>query len=708
MISRRHVFHLARRTHKTPAGPQPGIAWATTSTAAAATQSSEKALPRDASSKLLTARNLLLFGSGMAVGALITSELTSPPSTMKYPSGMPRTCACEEVVDTTKHISLKSLSEDQQALPAKLQKIVGEENVLDGTKDTTKTTPFLKGMRLGHGQALCIVTPRRLKHVYEILPHILKAKCVIMPQGQNTGLTGGSTPRQESTDDRPVVVLSMKHLDVIAPVDEGKRVLCLAGVGLASLDRFLLEFFPHRESHSNLGSTFLNPTTAAGIAFGSGGTQCLRKGPAFTERALYLKITQNKWKEDIIEIVNTLGIKKFRDSPSVVGQASVHNSGVYKLDAYTESIKRGFYQKLCVTDNESTDGKAPAHDVDYRNNICVHDGTVTRFNADTKGHDCNRSEGKVIILATVHDTFEKPKRKRSFWVGFETMDLALEFRRNVSLDNPEDLPLTVEYVDRDAFDVIEEAGRAMAWVIRFFGASSPWVQDMWRIKSYIESLPFASAPVMVDKCLYTVNNIFPSVLPKEVLKTGVSMDHHVAMTVGDFEDGGMDRLLGRLNAFQEKHGKDKVVIHECSQPSEVASLNAHRFVAAPCFRTWCVGNNAQGFSVDYALPKNAGTAPALGGADATPLKRMRYSHFGCNVVHEDLAFGPNVDLEEAKHALKATVEKDYGGKLPAEHGHGTEYHAPPATQKRWKSMDPTNVLNPGVGGLSTRRDYAKE
>ena len=47
-------------------------------------------------------------------------------------------------------------------------------------------------------------------------------------------------------------------------------------------------------------------------------------------------------------------------------------------------------------------------------------------------------------------------------------------------------------------------------------------------------------------------------------------------------------------------------------------------------------------------------------------------------------------------------------KLPAEHGHGTEYKAPVNAQNRWKKMDPLNVLNPGVGGLSSRYKYNDE
>ena len=84
--------------------------------------------------------------------------------------------------------------------------------------------------------------------------------------------------------------------------------------------------------------------------------------------------------------------------------------------------------------------------------------------------------------------------------------------------------------------------------------------------------------------------------------------------------------------------------------------------------------------------------------------RCRYSHFGCNVVHEDVAWKAGVDVEERKMKIKKLVEKE-GGSLPAEHGHGTEYVAPPETRQRWMKMDPRNVLNPGVGGLSNRLFY---
>jgi FAD/FMN-containing dehydrogenase len=98
--------------------------------------------------------------------------------------------------------------------------------------------------------------------------------------------------------------------------------------------------------------------------------------------------------------------------------------------------------------------------------------------------------------------------------------------------------------------------------------------------------------------------------------------------------------------------------------------------------------------VDYALPKRFEEVPELLNA-APAVKRMRYGHYGCNVIHESLAFAPGVDVKAEKAAIKRRLEA-LGGVLPAEHGFGTEYPAPADSQKRWKAMDPTNTMNPGA------------
>lgn len=524
----------------------------------------------------------------------------------------------------------------------------------------------------------------------------------MIPQGANTGLTGGSTPRGQDSTNRPTVVLSMRSLDVAFPIDDGKRVVCLAGTGISDLSNNVSTWFPHRESHSVLGSMFLNPTTAAGVAYGSGGTQ-LRKGPARTDRALWASVDRDKWGANVITIVNTLGVEGIEDSDFQPGKGSV----VEQLDIYARDVREGFRRAMGKS-SASKFGTAQASDAQYRNKVCRDDGSVSRCNADTEGEDCNRSEGKVLILATVHDTFPKADKSRTFWMSFADLDTALAFRREVCLDNPADLPLSVEYMDRDSFDVVDGAGRVMANLIKVIGAGN-MMGKLWQLKVWIETLPFDGAPLLCDKVLYSLNGFTPAVLPSRVMDAGKEMDHHIAMTIGEFGDGTLDRALERMEKFVKEKGDDKVRVYECSGKSEEKSLMAFRFVAAAAFRTWCVGNGKQGISIDYALPKNGGRIPALSkdeeNSQPVPVKRMRYSHFGCNVVHEDLAYEAGVDVHSAKMALKKSVEYKYNGKLPAEHGHGTEYHAPEDAQQRWKRMDPLNVLNPGVGGLSTKFRY---
>ena len=290
-------------------------------------------------------KTLAAVGLSLSVGFALGQSYRPPPKESDHdqhhrhalPNGLPRTCCDTE----------DKLTEAQKALPAALKKIVGHENVLDGRMTTTHTAPFLRGARLGQGRALCIVTPRFLQDVVDVVQAIIDADAVVLPQGQNTGLTGGSVPRnyydgnngEDDEDYRPVVLVSLKHLNRIFPIDDGQRLVCLAGTGLAQVIQFLQSEFPHRESHSTLGSTFLNPTTAAGVAFGSGGTQ-VRKGPAYTERALYLKVTTNKWKEKIVEVVNTLGIEGMEDPESE--RARKMDSVPSRVDTWSRWIAGGY------------------------------------------------------------------------------------------------------------------------------------------------------------------------------------------------------------------------------------------------------------------------------------------------------------------------------------------------------------------------------
>jgi len=129
--------------------------------------------------------------SGYCIGTSHSNQINEINTNRELPSGETSgCCSCEEVEDTLTNKKLQ-LTEEQTILPTKLQKIVGRNHVIDGTSQTSTNSIYLKGARLGHGNALCIVQPGTLKEVVKCLQLIVDAGCVVLPQGSNTGLTGG-------------------------------------------------------------------------------------------------------------------------------------------------------------------------------------------------------------------------------------------------------------------------------------------------------------------------------------------------------------------------------------------------------------------------------------------------------------------------------------------------------------------------------------
>ena len=129
--------------------------------------------------------------SGYCIGTSHSNQINEINSDRELPSGETSgCCSCEEEVEDTQ-TNKKKLTEEQTTLPTKLQKIVGQNHVIDGTKPSSTNSIYLKGARLGHGNALCIVQPGTLKEVVKCLQLIVDAGCVVLPQGSNTGLTGG-------------------------------------------------------------------------------------------------------------------------------------------------------------------------------------------------------------------------------------------------------------------------------------------------------------------------------------------------------------------------------------------------------------------------------------------------------------------------------------------------------------------------------------
>ena len=87
------------------------------------------------------------------------------------------------------------------------------------------------------------------------------------------------------------------------------------------------------------------------------------------------------------------------------------------------------------------------------------------------------------------------------------------------------------------------------------------------------------------------------------------------------------------------------------------------------------------------------------------LHRLYYGHFLCHVFHQDYVLRKGADAAAVKAAILTLLDQR-GAEYPAEHNVGHLYTAKPDLAEFYASIDPTNSMNPGIGKMSKRRNYA--
>ena len=90
--------------------------------------------------------------------------------------------------------------------------------------------------------------------------------------------------------------------------------------------------------------------------------------------------------------------------------------------------------------------------------------------------------------------------------------------------------------------------------------------------------------------------------------------------------------------------------------------------------------------------------------DAQIEKKLYYGHFFCHVFHQDYVVRKGHNCLVLEHAMWKLLDAR-GAEYPAEHNVGHLYHARPALADFYRSVDPTNSLNPGIGQTSKRAQW---
>ncbi|HEV2594916.1 MAG TPA: D-lactate dehydrogenase [Sphingomicrobium sp.] len=550
--------------------------------------------------------------------------------------------------------------------------IVGRRHVLNSADAMRR---YCEGYRYGKGPALAVIRPGTLVEMWRVVETCIGADVSIIVQAANTGLTGGSTP---SGGDYPggVVIISTSRLSGLHLIDGGQQVLCLPGTTLYDLERALAPL--DREPHSVIGSSCIGASVIGGICNNSGGS-LVHRGPAFTQLALYGQVGP----DGELRLINHLGIRLKGDAATILA-----------------NVEQGRFN----SDDVERDPDKWAHDRAYRDHVRAIDSpTPARFNADPRclfeGSGC---AGKLILFAVRLDTFPKEAGSATFYIGTNDPSELSAIRRAL-LASIEPLPIAGEYMHRECFDVAAVYGKDTFVAIQRLGTNR--LPMLFAIKARVDGLSRRLRflrPGFSDRWLQRLGALFPRHLPNRLIEYRDRFEHHLMLKMPAAALNATRALL--QSVFPSSSGD----WFECTE-EEASKAFLHRFAAAGAairYRALHPDSVEDIVALDLALPRNASEwfetlPPEL---EEAIERKLYYGHFLCHVFHQDYVIRKGHDPLAVEHAMWALLDAR-GAEYPAEHNVGHLYPAKSDLAQFYRSLDPSNRLNPGIGQTTKARDW---
>ena len=556
------------------------------------------------------------------------------------------------------------------SLISQLRQIVGDKYLIT---DPSQSEAYRSGYRFGNGNALAVVRPGNLTEFWAILKACVAADVIVIAQAANTGLTGGSTPDGNDYD-RDIVIINAMRISGIQLINDAQQVVCLPGSTLNELE---IALKPHgREPHSVIGSSCIGASVIGGICNNSGGA-LVQRGPAYTEMALYAQLTE----QGELQLVNHLGIDLGETPEEIL--ANLENQRYQRKDIQLDCGK--------------------GHDHAYCNHVRqVDEDSPARFNADPARHyEASGCAGKLAIFAVRLDTFVAEKNTAVFYIGTNQTETLNDLRRHM-LAIFKQLPISGEYIHRDAFDVAAKYGKDTFWVIKKFGTH--WLPKLFALKAKVDrwakKIDFLPNHLS-DKMMQALSRILPEHLPKKLWQYRDQYEHHLIVKMGG---DGVQEARDYLTSYFKEGSKG--AFFECDAVETQAAM-LHRFaVASAAIRYRAIHEKEVEdiVALDIALRRNDRewfeTLPLE--IDQKISHKLYYGHFMCHVFHQDYIVKKGYDCMELEHQMLELLDKR-GAQYPAEHNVGHLYEAKPELRKFYKSLDPTNSFNPGLGHTSKKK-----
>ena len=549
-----------------------------------------------------------------------------------------------------------------------LRRIVGHRHVLVSMR---ATRPYRLGLRFAEGPALAVVRPGSLVELWRVLQACVAANAAVLLQAANTGITGGSTPSPEGYD-RELVIINNLRITGLHLVDGGRQAICLPGTTLVELENALRAI--GREPHSVIGSSCFGASVAGGICNNSGGA-LLRRGPAYTELALYARVDEQRR----LQLVNHLGFALEGDPEAALARLQRGEFGPAGPAARAARASDGEYSARL----RQLDAPRPA-----------------RFNADTtRLFEASGCAGKLAVFAIRVDTFPQDGATRTFYVGSNDPGVLTQLRRTV-LRGFKALPVSAEYIHRDAFDIAATWGKDMFLAVRWLGTDRlPW---LYAFRHRLAGLADRFRPLRAvngTRLVRRFTQLLPDHLPPRLRAFRDRYEHHLLVKV---TEEGLEEAHRHFGSMFPAARSDtaKADAFECTE-QEASSAFLHRFAVAGSANSYLAAHPREVgalVSIDAALmPMDERWHeffPEELRADIHA--QVVCGHFFCHVLHLDFLVRRGADVERFKRTLKAWLDAR-GAKFPAEHNFGQMYEAPPEVVAFYRALDPTNTFNPGVG-----------
>ena len=549
--------------------------------------------------------------------------------------------------------------------------IVGKNNVI---KTSWKMYPYSKGWRYGEGKAIAVIKPGKLVEIWKILKLCVKEDIVIIMQAANTGLTGGSTPFGNDYD-RPVVIINTLRVNNIQMINNGDQIIGFAGSSLHDLEKKLKPL--NREPHSIIGSTSIGASIVGGICNNSGGS-LVKRGPAFTELALYAKINSN----GKLELVNELDIYLGSDPEEILN-----------------NLEDKKYLESDISNNKKlgSDDKYPEIVKD------INSDTPSRFNSDPRLLNSDSGNaGKTAVFAVRVDTYPAAHSKQVYYLGTNDVNVFWKMRREI-LSNFKNLPDLGDYLHRDCYDAAKKYSKDTFLVIERLGTK--FLPTLFELKRNVDIIAskFRFLPEnFSDRMMQFLSYLWPNHLPRRMDEYRNLYEHHWIIEMSD--DGIEEADQYFKDFFKNNDGS----FFKCnSKESKKAMMQ--RYVAASAvgrYHTLNKMNVGEMLSMDIALPRNEKNWFEKLPQEIDDLFEMKlyYGHLFCHVLHQNYIVKKGVDVEKLKDKLLKNYEKR-GAEFPAEHNFGHEYKANAELVNFYKNLDPTNSFNPGIGGTSKLKNW---